>query len=88
MAPREQALSFVVNGKTLRLTRAVVEGAAQDAEPEPIQSHAVVVAGKQFPVKQIFSLATGLDRLDFNSSIARRQLLRLGFEVLRVSEED
>lgn len=86
MAPQDPPLSFVVNGKTLRLTRAAVEGAAQGAEPEHIQSHAVVVGGKEFPIKQVFSLATGLDRLDFNSSIARRQLHRLGFEVRRVSE--
>ncbi len=86
MNPRDEGLTFVVNGKTVRLTRAAVEDTARNLEPEPIHSHAVVVSGKTFPVKQLFSAATGLDRLDFNSSIARRQLTRLGFEVLRVKE--
>ena len=52
-------------------------------EAQPIRSHRVVVDGRVYPVKQVFEQATGLDRLDFTSAVARRNLLKLDFEVSR-----
>jgi hypothetical protein len=43
----------------------------------------VQVGGVRYPVKQVFALVTGLDRLDFTSAIARRNLGKLGFELAR-----
>ena len=59
----------------------------RDVMPEPLGDHFVVVAGERFPPKQVISLATGLDRADFNSHQARRILSRLGFVVGRRTQE-
>ena len=79
-----EQITFVVNGKLLRLSRQEVEACIQGLHPEPIQRHAVEVGGTTYPIKQVFEAATGLDRLDFTSAIARRNLGRLGFVLLRV----
>lgn len=76
-------IDFVVNGKNLHLTRPGVERAMANVEPEPIRSHAVVVGETRYPIKQVFEIATGLDRLDFTSGTARRHLAKLGFELYR-----
>ena len=80
-----ETINFTVNGRALELSRATVEASMKGVEPEPVRSHAVVVVGKRYPVKQVFAQATGLDRLDFTSAVARRHLDRLGFELLRAS---
>jgi hypothetical protein len=76
-------ITFTVNGQRLSLGAAQVERAMKGIEPEAIQSHAVIVGGVWYPVKQVFARATGLDRLDFTSAVARRHLGRLGFELAR-----
>lgn len=76
-------IDFLVNGSPLRLTRSQVEKAMRGVAPEPIQRHSVLVAGVHYPVKQAFASATGLDRLDFTSAIARRNLAKLGFKLSR-----
>lgn len=79
----KDSITFKINGRTRTLSRKEVEVAMRGREPESVRSHAVVVAGRQFPVKQVFAIATGLDRLDFTSEVARRHLDRLGFELSR-----
>jgi hypothetical protein len=64
-----------------------IERQLRDVMPEPLGDHFVVVAGRRFPPKQVISLATGLDRADFNTHQARRILSRLGFTVGRRSRE-
>jgi hypothetical protein len=78
-----QEINFVVNGKPLSLTRAAVLDVMKNVSAEPVQRHSVKVAGVVYPVKQVFEAATGLDRLDFTSAVARRNLAKLGFEVAR-----
>ena len=77
------SVEFVVNGETVALSRSGVTRAMRGVAAEPIRSHSVAVGGVRYPVKQVFQVATGLDRLDFTSAVARRQLSRLGFEVER-----
>ena len=79
-----EQITFVVNGRLLRLSRHSVESCIRGLNPEPIQRHAVEVCGTTYPVKQVFEAATGLDRLDFTSAVARRNLGRLGFVLVRV----
>lgn len=76
-------IEFTVNGKPFRLSRSAVTAALKGVDPEPIRAHGVEVGGKRYPVKQVFALATGLDRLDFTSAIARRNLGKLGFRLTR-----
>ena len=76
-------IDFVVNGAGVTLSRREVEKKMEGVAPEPVRSHAVVVSGVRYPVKQVFEAATGLDRLDFTSATARRHLGKLGFELAR-----
>jgi hypothetical protein len=78
-----ESIAFVVNGRSMTLTRTAVTAAMDGVEAEPIRSHQVSIDGRAYPVKQVFGQATGLDRLDFTSAVARRHLARLGFEVSR-----
>jgi hypothetical protein len=78
-----EEIEFVVNGRSLALSHQAVVDAMKGVTPEPIRSHTVAVDGTRYPVKQVFEEATGLDRLDFTSAVARRQLVKLGFDVGR-----
>jgi hypothetical protein len=78
-----EEIEFVVNGRAIALTRAAVWEAMRGVVAEPVQTHSVLVEGTRYPVKQVFQEATGLDRLDFTSATARRNLTKLGFEVTR-----
>ncbi len=79
-------VSFQLNGEQMTLAVAQVQDAARNVTPEAARLHVVEVEGETFPVKQIFSAATGLDRLDFTTNQARTILKRLGFKVTRVDE--
>ena len=79
-----ERITFTVNGTQFTMSRGDVIAALDGVPPEPIRSHSVVVTDTHYPVKQAFGAATGLDRLDFTSAIARRNLDRLGFELHRV----
>lgn len=75
-------MEFTINGQLLELQREQVEGAMREVDPETIRQHAVEIGGRLFPVKQVLSCATGLDRLDFTSA---QHLKRLGFQLRRVA---
>jgi hypothetical protein len=77
---------FTINGHHYNLSREQVEKALAGVEPEPTKLHAVQIGRHMFPVKQALSQATGLDRLDFQSTDARRVFRRLGFKLLRAAE--
>lgn len=78
-------LDFVLLGKQMRLSRVQVERRMVGVPPEPIRTHAVLINGVRYPVKQALEVVTGVDRADFISTAARRHFRRLGFEVLRLS---
>ena len=70
--------------RPFRFRRDEVERAAARLQPEPLDQHYVVVAGKRFPPKQLLASITGLDRADFISTQARSIFERLGFPTGRV----
>lgn len=76
-------VEFTVNGRTFSLSRQDVIRALRGVPAEPVRSHSVTVTGVRYPVKQAFAAVTGLDRLDFTSAVARRNLDKLGFELHR-----
>lgn len=78
------SIDFQIAGQRMVLEYDAVVAALSSVDPEPARSHVVEVGGEIFPVKQVFSAATGLDRLDFTTNQARSVLKRLGFEVVRV----
>jgi len=75
---------FTIGGKRLHLTRDKVVSALRGIAPGPIQTHAVEINGRTYPVKEALSVVTGLDLLDFNTNQARSVFRRLGFKVVRV----
>ena len=77
------SIAFTVKGRPFRLSQTDVVRVMRGVEPEPIRAHGVSVDGQTYPVKQVFAAATGLDRLDFTSEVARRHLEHLGFELMR-----
>ena len=76
---------MTVKGQIVRLSREEVIRSLEDVFPERIYKHAVEIEGRQFPVKQAFAAAAGLDLLDFDTNQARNAFRQLGFEVLRVA---
>ena len=76
-------LDFTFLGTRIRLSRRQVEQMMEGVPLESIHTHAVVINGVRYPVKQGLEKVTGVDRADFISTAARRHFRRLGFEVVR-----
>jgi hypothetical protein len=81
----DTALSFTINGARFTLRPSEVRQKMAKVAPEPLRDHGVKIDGKIYPVKQVVSEVTGLDRLDFQSMQARSVLKRLGLELWRSS---
>jgi hypothetical protein len=77
-------ITFRSHGRSFRLSRADVVRSLKGVDPEPVRTHGVDIGGSLYPIKQVFSIATGLDRLDFTSEVARRHLDHLGFSPVRI----
>ncbi len=75
----DPVVRFTMDGRHFELRRSEVERVLVGVVPEPVRSHSVQICGTWFPVKQVLEQATGVDRSDFISTAARRQLKKLGF---------
>lgn len=80
----ERHAECTIGGKKLQLSRDLIIRKLRGATPGSIQTHAVEIGGMDYPIKEAFARATGLDLLDFNTNQARSILKRLGFIVKRV----
>lgn len=80
----ERHADCTIGGKKLQLSRDQVIRKLKGSTPGTIQTHAVEIEGTDYPIKEAFARATGLDLLDFNTNQARSILKRLGFVVKRV----
>jgi len=83
MLEKTKAREVTIAGQPFVLHSKDVLRALRRVEPEPIQSHFVVVGSRRFPPKQVIGAVTGLDRADFTTHQARRTLMRLGFSAGR-----
>jgi len=83
MPEKVGAREVTIAGQPFTLHSKDVLRALRRVEPEPIQSHFVVVGSRRFPPKQVIGAVTGLDRADFTTHQARRTLMRLGFSAGR-----
>ena len=75
---------FTIGGKVYYVTREDVINAVKNVKPESLtgkRKYYVEINGKQYPIKQVLSLVTGLPRIAFTSMDAYRILTKLGFEV-------
>ncbi len=77
-------MKFTIHGKAYDLTREKIIQAMKQVSSNPIDGrnkHYVEINGKDYPIKQVIHLATGLPYLAFTASYAYRILARLGFNV-------
>ncbi|MDK3256583.1 DUF6884 domain-containing protein [Blastococcus capsensis] len=72
-------MEFAHEGVRYSLDADVVRAALRGCAPEDVRTHWVDVDGIRWPPKQVFGLATGLDRSTFTSHRALDILGRLGF---------
>lgn len=80
-------IQFTLSGRTLRLNRAQVIEKLRPVKPEAIQTWAVEVEGKLFPVKQALSHLTGVRPAEFITHRARDIFERLGFPLVNVTRQ-
>lgn len=73
----------VVARRRFHLDSEVVTATMSRIDPENPRDLFVLIAGIQYPPKQVLEAVTGLDRADFSSHQARAVLQRLGFETGR-----
>lgn len=78
-------MDFTINGQRMSLEADDVRHAVKGVAPSAARSHVVDVEGVDYPVKQVFAEATGLDLLDFTTNQARRVLRTLGFSLRRIA---
>lgn len=72
-----------VAGIKLNLSARQVEQRLAKVEPEPIHRYYTVVNGRRFPLKQVVSLVTDVNKAEITTQKARSILRHLGFGVHR-----
>ena len=72
-----------IKGRRIRISDSEVRSRLRGVQPEVTYIYVVYVDGVVFPVKQAFSVVTGLQRSDFITDHARRAFERLGFMARR-----
>jgi hypothetical protein len=73
--------TFTLRGEQLSLSKDFVERALRNAQPRSIKKYYVTIDGRDFPIKQVLSTATGKPEAGFITTDAYRILSNLGFEV-------
>ena len=84
---RFQAITRIVAGRRVRLTREQVIRDLKDVQPDRITTHAVLIGGVRYPVKQPYSIATESHPLDFTTQQAVLAFRKLGFELFTNERE-
>ncbi|RLE97282.1 MAG: hypothetical protein DRJ63_09380 [Thermoprotei archaeon] len=77
-------VKFIIRGRVYDITREDIINAVRNVEPEPLtgkKKYYVEINGRQYPIKQVISLVTGLPRIAFTAMDAYRILTKLEFEV-------
>ena len=74
-------MNFTVDGVRFTIDADKVRSLLRAHSPETLHQYTVTIDETVWPVKQAFSIATGLSYNRFQSQTARRQLRRLGFTI-------
>lgn len=79
----DQPITFIINGKKHTKSKKDVERALKekDVKPDKIDTYYVRVNKKRYPVKQVLAETLKIGRSTFISTVAHRQLEKMGFEV-------
>lgn len=79
--PNGDQIRVRIAGKSVTLSKEMVERTMREATPEPIKKWWVSIGGVHFPIKQVLSAVIGLPTAAFISTDAYRVLRRLGFDI-------
>lgn len=77
-------MEFTLRGESLSITQADVIRVTQDASPAPVDGrnkYFVSLHGRNYPIKQVLRLLSGLPSASFTAQDAYRILARVGFDV-------
>lgn len=77
------SITFTLDGDRRELSRETVIASLEGRVPGNVLTYWVDIGGVRWPVKQVLSLALGVDTKQFQSWDARRRLEALGFEIGR-----
>jgi 5-methylcytosine-specific restriction protein B len=80
-----EELRVTNRGRAFPLSQARVESSLLNVEPERVAKYAVEIRGREYPVLQVISIATGTPKIEWSTVNAYRILQKLGFEI-RVHE--
>jgi hypothetical protein len=70
-----------LHGKEYHLEKEDILNALKGVHPEPAHDFSISIHGKDYPIKQAISVATGLTNEKFSGSEAHECLRRLGFAI-------
>lgn len=76
-------VTFTLAGKSFTLRPSEIRTAVSGHVADPVHTYWVLMGEREWPVKQVISLATGLSAHNFGSASAQRLLKKLGFQVER-----
>lgn len=77
-------MKFILREKDYELSKEQVESKMRKIRPEVARKYFVQVNGVDYPIKQVLSIVTGANRIEFTSMDAASILRRLGFELKNV----
>jgi CRISPR/Cas system-associated exonuclease Cas4 (RecB family) len=77
--------SFTIHGQRINLSKEQVIERLKGKAPGPITTHVVEIEGTWYSMKEALSIATGVDRLKFQTAQALVVFEKLGFKVARVN---
>lgn len=72
---------FILRGNSYNLQQVDIAKSVKGKEPGPIRLYSVTLNSRQYPIKQVVSLATGVSVAEFTAHDAFRILKKLGFEI-------
>ncbi len=70
-----------LHGKEFHLEKEDIVNALRGVHPEPAHDFTISIDGKNYPIRQAISAATGLSIEKFSGSEAHESLRRLGFVI-------
>lgn len=72
---------FILRGRNFDFDHKAVENSVKGQTPGTIQKYAVVLHGKEWPIKQVVRLLTHLDSAEFTAHDAYRVLRKIGYDI-------
>ena len=76
-------IRFILGSKAFIISKDEIKK-IEGIQPEPIRKYYIEIEEEQYPIKQVFSIITGLPLAAFTSQDAFRILRKFGFEIKEI----